>query len=302
MPLNPEPPYTPPVVPRGKYGKLEPWLLRDYPRESTSDRGDGYVFRYLAQKALIRLNAPQRGDEWSMGLRVDTVNIEPLAESDVRNQNSLRNLAFLTVTTVSLSSGGTVTPTVRERVQYSLRWTNVDVPLEQHPKFTKRTKLPDGEFELSNTDLEHIYWWKLEWDPHYKNSWKYVKRDMDGAQISAPILIPPDGEGSRARRFIALLRRGFDLCEIKLPLWTKKSIYRGTKAPESTSIGLKETPPDPDDALPIEIQDRFEWRKEDDTNETYGDSNKWIRIEAWQGADKVWIDSASIYLDPEDLE
>lgn len=288
--------------------QLAPFLVSGYPVSSKTEGKQELTFLYKGPTALLKANEPEVGDPWVGDEARKFFNPETTSTSDLelvvvrslrkpiedmdtgRQESDVLHMSTLEVTAGSLAGGAYNLSTRREKMTYGLRWVAVELPLETHKKFR-----PEGLWELTQKDLLHIAGWRAETDLQLKVAMKYILRDGDGNPKGGIQTIPPT---SNAYKFVLLLQRGFDAWEKHLPVWSRRSTYRGFLPPETDDLGAKETPPGP---MRATLKAAYQWRKCTDDLQSTTDTNRWEREEAWQGADKVFIDKNDIYLAGEEF-
>jgi hypothetical protein len=269
---------------------MAPLLRPGFPTSSETPGRSEWTYIYRGPTALLNVNKPKGGEEW-VGGSVARASVTPVDGMDVgRSTLDPLHLSDLEVVVQISTNGSTTLVTRAERITYGLRWVAVELELETHKKF--RT---GGAWALTKKDLLAIAGWRAETDIYLKTYYKFVPRDGDGNPTHAVVTINP---ASNAYKFILLLQRGHDRWECHVPVWTRKTTYRGSLPPETDDLGLKETPPGP---MRAALKAAYQWRKSADDCTNTQDTNRWDREEAWQGANKVYIDKDEIYLDDEEF-
>jgi hypothetical protein len=73
-----------------------------------------------------------------------------------------------------------------------------------------------------------------------------------------------------------------------LPIWRKRSIYKGSSIPPFSAVGALDTPPGTEPS-------GYEWVKSADNVERIGITSRWRRDEEWEGAKTVYVDKSEVY-------
>lgn len=250
------------------YTTLAPYIQVGYPRENGNTGSIGNIYKYRGPSATLLANKPIVGTAWA--------DSRPVSQAEYAEFSAASGIAELVVTT-ALVYGGTVIGNVLEEVVYELQWRPVVKPLEVHPYF-------DGS--LVGAQLKHLLGWRAELDPTLRSQYKYKALDSNGDPSSTTTTI---GAGP-ALDFITLSLKGVEEYVDYMPVWRKRSMYRGSYAPGTGSVGDLATPSGSG------YPSGYEWVKSADTVERIGRSSKWKRDEEWEGCIEVLVDRSSIYL------
>lgn len=263
------------------YTNLAPYLQLGYPKEQAGESSIGNVYLYRGSTTTLNTNKPTVGSTWADGRPVVGVQSAEFAGSSP----AITELMVTTGVTVTLS-GDLGTPAVEETV-YGLRWKPVSRPLDMHPKF--RT---GGAYALDATAREHIIFWKAEQDANLRVNYKYRKIDsmgVPGALVTISSSTPASMKS--AYMYISYLLESIEEYIDYIPVWRKRSIYRGSSEPTAGVIGLVGTP----SGCPAAITSVYKFVKSNDEVERIGRSTRWRRDEEWEGAPLVFIDRTKIY-------
>lgn len=253
------------------HATLAPYLRPGHPKERTDEISVGNVYVYRATTAIINANKPAIGEAWADGRGV------AMAESFEHSAASgLSDLMVLT--NANFAASGSLATSLEE-VVYELEWRPVSKPIEVHPDFQA-----GGTYALDATARKHILGWKAEVDPELKADREYKKLDSDGVTAGAATTI-----SGTALNFIKLLEIGVEEFIDYMPVWRKQSMYVGSAAPATSSIGLKGTPSGSG------YPSGYEWVKSRDSAQRIGRASKWRRNEEWEGAITVYADKADVF-------
>jgi hypothetical protein len=253
------------------HATLAPYLRPGHPKERADESAIGNIYFYRAPTATIDANKPAIGDAWADSRPV--VATEVFEISDASGYSDL-----VVITQVSFSASGVIGTTLEE-IEYELDWRPLVKPLEVHPKFQT-----GGTYALDTTARKHIIGWKAELDPDLKSQRKYKALDSDGAPSGTTTTI-----SGNALEFIKFYEIGVEEWIDYMPVWRKRSIYKGSSAPGTGAIGAKGTPSGSG------YPSGYEWVKSRDSAQRFGRATKWRRDEEWEGAKVVYVDKTDIY-------
>ncbi len=249
-------------------------LIRpSYPREAKSEGATGNTYSYRGLTATLVANKPEVGEVWA-----DSRNISFVEYFELSDASGLSDMIVTTQTTSTISSLGT--PAVEETL-YELDWRPVAKPLEVHPDFVS-----GGTYAIDQTARKHIIGWRAELDPDLRSQRQYKQLDSDGVPSGTITTI-----SGVALTFIRFLEVGVEEYIDYMPVWRKRSIYRGSVAPGTSSIGIKTSTPS-GTGYPT----GYEWVKSRDRAERIWTKTRWIRDEEWEGAIKVYADKVDVYV------
>jgi hypothetical protein len=262
------------------YENLAAYLRRGFPAESAYQGGRGSVYGYAGPSATVNANVPEVGDLWADGLPVVSRDCYPLgAAASGWSELSVRT---------GISFDGELIATTLEQTFYTLQWRPVALPLEVHPVFradgTYDLTVEEGTGASAHNGYQDIIGWRAEQDPSLRRQYKYKLLDSNGtpgAEITAT---------ANAQVFIQLLIVGVEQYTEYMPVWTKRSIYRGSSAPGASSIGQKGDPSG------TGFPSGYEWVKSADNVERIGTSSRWTRDEQWEGAKRVFVDIDQVFV------
>lgn len=254
------------------YSSIADYLQANHPREYANDSASGSVYLYRGPTATISANVPVVGETWADGRPV--VSVESFAYTGA---SAISELTVITAENVSYA-GGFGTPAVEEE-DYELEWRPVVMALEAHPDFRA-----SGTYALDATARKHIIGWRAELDADLKSQRKYKPLDSSGTP-GAEVTI-----SGNALEYIKLCEVGVEEYVHYMPVWRKRSHYRGSVAPGTSSIGVKTTTPSGSG-----YPSGYEWVKSRDSARRVGRSSKWIRDEEWEGAIKVFADKNDVF-------
>lgn len=252
------------------HSAIATYIRPGHPIEHQSLVSIGNTWVYRGPTAVLYANKPSAGELWADGRPVESVvYFEITAASGLSEMTVVTSVNF---TPYFLATGGL------EEVVYEIEWRPVMKSLEVHPAFQS------GEGKLDATARKHILGWKAEQDPELKSERKYKKIDSDGVASGSITTI-----SGRALDFIKMIENGVEEYVDFMPIWRKRSIYRGSSAPEAGDAGMKG---EPDGSG---YPSGYEWVKSRDSAVRIGRRARWQRDEEWEGAKKVYVDSIAIY-------
>lgn len=252
-----------------KHSNLDPFMRPGYPELIANEGSIGNIFVYRADSATSLTNFPVIGDIWADGRAVAGYHLIGLANSDY---------AELTVTTATNTTGA-VSTSVVEKTIYSLRWRPVQKPLEVHPAFT------GGAYALDATARKCILGWRAEHDPDLRSQFKFKMLDSSGTPGT---LVDISTASANALVFLKFVVSGVEEYVDYLPIWRKRSIYRGSTTPPTSAIGAKGTPAGTPPST-------YEWVKSADDVESVGSSSRWRRDEEWEGCIRVYASADAVF-------
>lgn len=263
-----------------KHENLDPYRLVGYPVAQLNTVAEGSLYVYRAPASVIADNIPAVSETWADSRPVATVDIIPL--SPTTRATPYTELRVGT----SIVYGGEVIGTSLEQSFYQLRWRPIALPLEVHPGFrggSLSLATVYGTGADSHTGYQDIIGWRAELDPRLRANFQYNRLDSNGNPGSTVTLT------GGALAFAKLAMRGVEEYVDYMPVWTKRSIYRGSSAPGTTAIGTKGTP------AGSGYPGGYEWVKSADNVERIGASSRWRRDEEWEGCVAVFVDKDEIY-------
>lgn len=255
------------------YTDIAGLLLDGFPTENFSPGTTGRTYKYRGDHDTLETHKALIHEIWADGLPVNGVEFYRVGRSDIGE--------MIVTTQSSSSSPETVTSTLVETV-YQIRWSPVDVPLEQHPAF-----VAGGASDLYATasgsptrkHIADVFGWENEQDQVLKYAYQYKRLNSDGT-VGATISL-----SGAALAFAKLRVLGFSTYPTYLPTWNKTGIYDGTTTPGVGTIGQYTATPD-GSGYPT----GYQWVKVTDDAQRIGRGTRWDRTEAWQGYVKVWLD------------
>lgn len=153
---------------------------------------------------------------------------------------------------------------------YEVDWTQLEKPLEQHPRYQST-----GDKPLNEQDLVDIENWKNETDRTLRSQGKY--RSADGNEVTLSL---------NAKDLAFKILRGQSSYIVAAPVVRVTS--RTYAKPLTSATGTKGHPPAAAGYPP-----GYEWVKTADRAMRQGSRGTWERIEEWTGAD-TW--DGDIYL------
>lgn len=252
------------------YENLAAYLRPDHPVENANESTIGTTYLYRADTSTITTNKPQVGDTWADARPVIAAQVFELAAGVGFSD-------LLVVTAVQTTGTALGTPALEETI-YELDWRPVVKPLEVHPEFQA-----GGTYELDATARKHILGWKAELDPALKSARKYRQLNSEGSPGSEVTI------SGNALDFIKLGEIGVEEWTDYMPVWRKRSIYRGQSAPSTDEIGQKESPDGSG------FPSGYEWVKSRDSAQRMGRQSRWRRDEEWEGALVVYVDKDEVF-------
>lgn len=253
------------------YETLAPSLRPGHPKERCDEISEGSHYVYRATTSVITANKPDVGDVWADG--------RPVVFREVYELSAASGISDLQVVT-GVNYGVTgVIGTVLDEIAYEITWRPLIKPLEVHPDFQT-----GGTYALNATARKHIIGWRAELDPELKSARQYRPLDSYGDPSGTIETIT-----GNAVTFISLLEIGVEEWTDYMPIWRKRSFYRGTSGPSTGSPGGKGTPSG------AGYPSGYEWVKSKDDARRVGRSSKWERDEEWEGAITVYADISTIY-------
>ena len=255
-----------------KYSNLSAYLRPGHPITGATDSTIGTTYLYRTTTTLIAANTPSVGETWADGRNVISANSFELAgAADISE--------LLVVTSVNAVYAGIGTPAV-EQSFYTLRWRPVQKPLEVHPEF-----LAAGTYAFDATARKCVIGWRAEQDPALRSLYQFKPLDssgLPGATVDIPTVSP------NAHAFLKLVVIGVEEYTDYLPIWRKRSIYRGSTTPPTSGIGMVETPAGSPPS-------GYQWVKSADDAERVGTTSRWRRDEEWEGCITVYASSIGVY-------
>jgi hypothetical protein len=253
------------------YENLAPYLRPGRPEESANESSIGSTYEYRGDTTTINTNKPGVGDTWADGRPVVAARVFEISGASAKSD--------LVVVTGAPVGGGTLGTPVVERTEYELEWRPVTKPLEVHPAF-----ITGGTYALDETARKHIFGWKAEVDPALRSQRKYKPLDSAGTPGSTVTI------SGNALVYIKLYEIGVEEFIDYMPVWRKRSIYKGDGQPTTGAIGVKTTTPSGSG-----YPSGYEWVKSKDSALRMGSQARWRRDEEWEGAITVYVDKGSIY-------
>lgn len=254
------------------YAAVASYMRPGFPRENRTDSSTGNSYFYRGPTATLAANVPDVGEAWADGRRVSFVEYFEISDA-----SGLSEMVVVTQTTSTIVDLGT--PEVEETL-YELDWRPVVKPLEVHPDF-----VTGGTYALDATARKHIIGWRAELSPDLRSQRKYRMLDSEGVPDASETTI-----SGNALAFIKMLEVGVEEWIDYMPVWRKRSIYRGSVAPSTSSIGIKTATPSGSG-----YPSGYEWVKSRDRAERIGNKTRWVRDEEWEGAITVYADKVDVF-------
>lgn len=257
------------------HAALASYLRPGHPREYANDGSSGNTYVYRAATATITSNIPQVGEAWA--------DSRPVVSREAFEFSAGSGISELIVVTGANTAyaGALGTPTAEEDF-FELDWRPVSKPLEVHPEFGA-----GGTFELDETGRKCIIGWRAEQDPALKAARKFRALDSNGVpgdEVDIATASP------NALAFIKLCEIGVEEYIDYMPIWRKRSMYRGSVGPGTSAIGQYTATPS-GSGYPA----GYEWVKSKDSAQRVGRSSKWKRDEEWEGAKIVFVDIDEVF-------
>lgn len=253
------------------HATIATYIRPGHPREYATESGIGNTWVYRGPSATISANKPVIGETWADG--------RPVVACEIFEISAASELTDMMVVTAINTSAGVTIATTTEEVVYELEWRPVLRPLEVHPDF--RT---GGTYALDATAKKDIMGWRAEVSPSLKANRKY--RELDSEQIPSGTETTITGN---ALEFIKLLEIGQEEYVDYMPVWRKRSLYKGTNPPSTGAIGVKGTPSGSG------YPSGYEWVKSRDSAVRIGRKARWQRDEEWEGAITVYADKSDVF-------
>jgi hypothetical protein len=253
------------------HAALATYLRPGHPKERADEVTIGNSYEYRTDTATIAANKPAIGDLWADG--------RPVIFTQVYEISAASGVSDLAVVTgVNFGLTGVIATTVEEII-YEAFNRPVVKPLEVHPYFAA-----GGTYAIDATARKHIIGWRAELDPDLRSQRKYKALDSNGEPSGTTTTIT-----GNAVVFIKMLEIGVEEYVDYMPVWRKRSLYRGTAAPGISAIGAKGTPAG--SGYPA----GYEWVKSRDDASRLGRAAKWQRDEEWEGCITVYADKTTLY-------
>lgn len=253
------------------YASIATYIRPGHPREYATEAAIGNTWVYRGPSATISANKPVIGETWADGRPVVACEI-----FEISGASALTDM--MVVTGINTSTSVTVATTTEEII-YELEWRPVLKPLEVHPDFQT-----GGTYALDATARKHVIGWRAELDPNLKAQRKYKQLDSDGVAAGSETTI-----SGNALSFIKLLEIGVEEFVDYMPVWRKRSVYKGTNPPSTGAIGVKGTPSGSG------YPSGYEWVKARDSAVRIGRRARWQRDEEWEGALVVYADKSDVF-------
>ena len=253
------------------YSAVSSYIRPGHPKEFSSESSTGSTWIYRGPSATIAANKPAIGETWADGLPVVACEIFEISGASAVTD-------MMVVTAINTSTSVTIATTTEEIV-YEMEWRPVLKPLEVHPEFQT-----GGTYALDATARKHILGWRAEQDPDLKSQRKYRQLDSDGVASGSDTTI-----SGNALAFIKMAEVGVEEFTDYMPIWRKRSLYKGTNPPSTGAIGVKGTPSGSG------FPSGYEWVKSRDSAVRIGRRARWQRDEEWEGALVVYADKTDVY-------
>jgi hypothetical protein len=255
------------------HATISAYIRPGYPRQYATDSASGSTYLYRGTSTTLAANLPAIGDTWADGA--------PVSAREFYDLSVESGIAELSVTTAipAVYGGGFTTSAVEETV-YESDWRPVAHPLETHPAFRS-----GGTYELDQTARKHLLGWRAELAPALRSARKYIPLLSDGVPYGAEQTIT-----GNALELIKFLEKGVEEYVEYMPIWRKRSYYRGSSAPGVGSIGQFTATPSGSG-----YPSGYEWIKSKDSAQRIGRSSRWRRDEEWEGAKIVWADIDEVF-------
>jgi hypothetical protein len=254
------------------YATLATHLRPGHPKERADEASIGNLYLYRATTTIINANKPAIGDDWADGRPVVATECYELSAASAISE-------LIVITAVDAASTGSIASEL-ETTEYELDWRPVVKPLEVHPDFRS-----GGTYAIDATARKHILGWKAELDPDLKSQRKYKALDSEGEPSGTETTI-----SGNALEFIKLHEAGVEEFIDYMPVWRKRSIYKGTAGPSTAAIGIKTATPSGSG-----YPSGYEWVKSRDRISRVGRAAKWQRDEEWEGAITVYADKVDVF-------
>lgn len=255
------------------YAAISSYIRPGFPKENSSDSAVGSSYQYRGPTATISANKPAIGDTWADG--------RPVVGCEYFEISAASAYAdMMVVTSLSIGYSGTIGSPAVEQTYYSLRWRPVVKPLEVHPEFQN-----GGTYALDSTARKCILGWRAEQDPALRSQFKFKPLNSSmtpGTEVDIATT------SANALAYLKLVTVGVEEWVDYLPIWRKRSIYKGSSIPPVGSIGTKVTPPGSPPS-------GYEWVKSADDAERIGMTSKWRRDEEYEGALVVYADNSDVW-------
>lgn len=260
------------------YTDIAAYLIPGHPEEYQTDSVIGNTYVYRGPTAALTAAKP-------MPVNATWADSRPVATTRLMEFNTASGISELTVTTAATfaPSGTSGQPTL-EKTVYGMRWRPVQKPLEVNPSFQD-----GGAYELDEVALFCIMGWRAEMNPELRSQLKFRQLDSEG-QPGEEIDI--ETESPNAAVFIGFLLKGVEEYTDYLPVWRKRSLYRGQNAPNCEPCGSVETPDGP---IPSVITSDYYFVKCADDVESVDDGNRWRRDEEWEGGTQIFADRLEVF-------
>jgi len=246
----------------------------EFPKTESTESGLTTRIEYIGDTTTILAALPLLSAAWGdyPGL-VKTANSHP-------TENTAITIAvvttFLEIDNENTDEGELVSET------FEIDWIPVERPMKEHPQFAIGE---GGANALTARDIVDIDRWKAETNtPELREVYKYHDKTSAGGEFVTL--------STNAKLFARGIEIGFDIFIDRAPIARRTGKYRGGPPPEGQA-GLKETPA----GFP-NLPANYEWRKSADRATRSGNDSDWDRDQEWEGAVKVFFDSAQVYWSP----
>jgi hypothetical protein len=261
------------------YSAIAGYLIPGHPARSDTESTVGSTYVYRGPTATLETNRPAVGDLWADGRTVSSARI-----FEFNTVSGISELVVVTATNVTYS--GTIGSPSVEQTSYGLRWRPIVKPLEVHPDFQT-----GGTYALDATARRCIIGWRAELDSSLKTQYKFRQLNSNGTPGA---IVDIAAVSANAKVFIELAEKGIEEYVDYMPVWRKRSIYKGSSAPDGGSIGQAGAVSGP---LPSAIANAYHFVKSNDEVERIGSSYRWRRDEEWEGSKQVFADRDDIFTD-----
>lgn len=259
------------------YSAIAAYLIPGHPARSDTESSVGNLYVYRGPTSTLETNRPAVGDSWADSRPVASVRIQ-----EFNTASGISELVVQTATNVTYS-GSLGSPAV-EQTSYGLRWRPVVKPLEVHPDFQT-----GGTYALDATARRCIIGWRAEQDSTLKTQYKFRQLNSNGTPGA---IVDIAALSANALEFIKLSEKGVEEYVDYMPVWRKRSIYKGSSAPDGGAIGQAGAPSGP---IPSSITSTYKFVKSNDEVERIGSSFRWRRDEEWEGSKQVYADRDDIF-------
>lgn len=260
------------------YSAISSLLIPGHPQINDNESTVGNTYVYRGTTSTLTTNKPAVGDAWADGRPVVAVRL-----FEFNTASAVSELMVVTASNVTYS-GSLGTPTV-EQTSYGLRWRPVVKPLEVHADFQT-----GGSYALDATARKCILGWRAELDPDLRTKYQFRWINSNG---TPGVLVDIATASPNALEFIKLAEKGVEEWVDYIPVWRKRSIYRGSSAPDAGTIGQAGAVSGP---IPTAIANLYHFVKSNDEVERIGTSFRWRRDEEWEGAKVVYVDRDDVFV------